>query len=107
MVFYGMEMEVRSHIKDSKTGDKEKVIKAIIDNEDVNFHWSLLAANWEPEETAVLLNMMAEQWITLRGFSHASAFIERYKQRNKKGTQKSKGLRKNLIGSTSSSIDNS
>ena len=73
MVFYGMEIEVRSHIQ-GETGVKETIIR------DVTFYWSLLAANWESEETAVLLHMMTEQWITLRGFSHASAFMERYKQ---------------------------
>ena len=41
--------------------------------------------------------MITEQWITIRGFSYASAWMESHKQMMKKGTQKSKGVRKKLI----------
>lgn len=103
MVFYAMEMEVRSHIQVSEIpGVKENIIQAVKDSEDVTFYWTVVAANWESEEAGVLLDMVTKEWITLRGFSHASA---RYKQRSKKGTQKSKGLRKNLIGSTSNAAE--
>lgn len=40
--------------------------------------------------------MIAEHWLTLRGFSLASAFIEKYKQQAKKNVQKSKGIRNQL-----------
>ena len=40
--------------------------------------------------------MIVQHWITVRGFSFVSAFMEKYKQRNEKSTQKSKGLRKTL-----------
>ncbi len=103
MVFYEMEieMEVRSHVKDKSAseteGVKEKVLEAMKKNKDVKFYWSSVAANWESEEAAVVLDMIMEQWIIIRGFSCVSAFIEQYKKRNKKCTQKSKGLRKTLI----------
>ncbi len=81
MVFYEMEMEVRSHVKDKSAsetkGMKEKVLEAMKNNE---FYWSLVAANWESEEAAVVLDMIMEQWITIRGFSCVSAFIEQYKK---------------------------
>jgi len=38
-----------------------------------------------------------ELFVTIRGFSYASAWLEKYKQKNKKGTQKSKSLRKNSV----------
>lgn len=72
------------------------VLKKIIGDEDVLFYWSMVSVNWEQEEADVLLKMLIEHWITIRGFSHASAFVERYKLRNNTTVQKSKGLRKKL-----------
>ena len=45
----------------------------------------------------MLLRMIIEQWVTVRSFSFTSAFVEKYKQVNKKSVQKSKGIRKNLL----------
>lgn len=103
MFFYSMEKELRCHVRakcaSEIEGIKEKVIKKIIENDDVTFYWSVVAANWEEEEAGVLLEMVIQHWVTIRGFSYASAFVEKYKQKNKKTVQKSKGLRKNLINS--------
>ena len=40
--------------------------------------------------------MIIEHWVTVRGFSFTSAFLEKYKQASKESVQKSKGIRKNL-----------
>ena len=56
----------------------------------------MISADWE-EEGDVLLQMIIEHWVTVRGFSYTSAFLEKYKQANKKMVQKSKGTRKNLL----------
>ena len=53
----------------------------------------MISADWEEAE-AVLLQMIIEHWVTVRGFSYASAFLEKYKRANKKTVQKSKGTRK-------------
>ena len=50
--------------------------------------------NWGDVESNDLLKLIVEHWITLRGFSAASAFNELYQQENKKSVQKSKALRK-------------
>ncbi len=55
--------------------------------------WSL---TWEEEVSHVLLQKMAEHWMKLRGFSFASALVEKHKQSKKANLQKSKGLRKQL-----------
>ena len=60
------------------------------------FYWSIISVNWEEETAEVLLCMIVEHWITLRGVSTASALIEKYKQQSKKNVQKSKGVRKRL-----------
>ena len=38
-----------------------------------------------------------QSWNQFRGFSHASALVEQFKQKNKQTTQKSKGISKQLL----------
>ena len=54
----------------------EKIAKA----EDVLFYWSMVSVNWEEEESTELLQKIIEYWVTVRGFSFAGAFLEKYKQ---------------------------
>lgn len=68
--------------------------------------WSDLSINWGKEESNKLLRLIVEHWMTVRGFSFTSAFMERYKQKHKKTVQKSKGLRKNLMGKSTKITDN-
>jgi len=56
----------------------------ISENEDVKFYWSMVANNWVEEEANTLIAMMIDHWVTMRGFSYTSAFLESYKQENKK-----------------------
>ena len=76
---------------------KEKAIANIQANEDMLFHWSILSADWEPEEEQALFQMIIELWVTMHGFAFASAWVERHKERSKKTSQKSKGIRKHLL----------
>ena len=59
--------------------------------------WSIISINWEEEESHLLKDFIVDHWITVRGFSYANAFLEKYKQASKKAVQKSKGLRKQLV----------
>ena len=81
---------------------KQELVKKITENEDVLFYWALLSAEWEEEESKAILVLITEHYITMRGFSFASGWIEKYKQAHKKSLQKSKGLRKQLLPTTSS-----
>ena len=102
MVFNSMEKVVRKHLnpKLSTLGVVEntqaKCLAEILTCEDVQFHWSLISVNWGEEESQELLKMIADHWITIRGFSFASAFIELYKQQKKITVQKSKSIGKKL-----------
>ena len=40
--------------------------------------------------------MIVNHWVKIRGFSYASAWLEKFKTAQKKTTQKSKGIRKTL-----------
>ena len=75
---------------------QKTAVDSIIANDDVNMYWSILSGNWQEEEAALLIKMLVDHWITIRGFSFASAFMERHKQEHKKSLQKSKGIRKAL-----------
>ena len=53
------------------------------------------------EEEKAQLPMILDIWVTIRGFAYASAWNEKYKCEQQKSTQKSKGVRKELISSIS------
>ena len=52
--------------------------------------------SWKEDVADKILNMIVDLWITIRGFSLASAWVEQFKAHSKKTLQKSKGLRKQL-----------
>jgi len=99
MWFSAMELALRKDLncrRKSEIPDLTQMTHVIANDDDVLFYWSMVSASWEEEEGQVLLLMIIQHWITLRGFSLAGAFMEKYKQRNKKHIQKSKGIRKRL-----------
>ena len=55
-------------------------------NDDVVFHWTIIAVNWVEENAKELLKVITQEWITLCGYSFVSPFMEREK---KKSLQKS------------------
>ena len=76
---------------------KEILIRRIMDDEDVQFYWSMLALDIEDEDhSSELLWTIVQQWMTMRGFAITSAWTEDYKRVSKKTTKGSKGLRKRL-----------
>ncbi len=100
-----MEIELRKYLpalSDARFGAsadknlKEHASQKIIENEDVLFHWDIVSVNWCTAVASELLKVILVQYITVRGFSFAKSFMEKYKQSAKKTTQKSKGLRKTL-----------
>ena len=58
---------------------KDKVIDRIRSNPDVTFHWCHLTASFEETVSQELLSRLVSQWLTIRGFSMAAAFMEEYK----------------------------
>jgi len=98
-----MELEVKKHLSTSPSGNTSSNLKSTLQDavgisDDVLFYWSMVSANWGEEESKALFAMIVELWITIRGFGFTSTWMERYKLCNKKSVQKSKGLRKTLIG---------
>ena len=102
-----MEIVVRAQISGStlRSNFKDSATTAIISNGDVRAHWSTLCEDheWQEEEAEALLKLVVDHWITVRGFSYASAWVEQYKIANKKIVQKMAGKRKQLQGATTTS----
>ena len=76
--------------------DKGTIINSVAHDEDVLFHWSMSSIDIaEESHSAELLSNVISLWVTIRGFSIASTWMEQYKQATK--TTKAKhSLRKGL-----------
>ena len=97
MVFAAMEICVRKRICNTRQPMFDHLKEEILTDEDILFHWAIVSANWDEEAATTLLPMIAKLWVTIRGFSYASAWMENYKHINKKSVQKTKGVRKHLV----------
>ena len=94
-MFAAMEMETRSLLQfHGITGVKDKLTDRICKNDDVLFYWATIASDWEENEANALLQTLVEHWVTIRGYSFTSLFVEKYKQKHKKTVQKPKGPEK-------------
>ena len=74
--------------------DKEKAIKTILEDPDVEFHWSHLTGSHEERMCTELIQRIIGQWLTIRGFSSAAAFMEDYKHAQHVTLKAKKALRK-------------
>ena len=61
--------------------------------------------NWDSASKDALLQLIVQHWVTVRGFSFSAAYMEKYKQKHKKTVQKSKGIRKTLLGTKKSDVE--
>ena len=97
-LFHRMEMIVRSVFNKEKMYDMTKGIKLNLskEDEDIALYWCMLTIEIEYSDGAVLLGMMVDLYITIRGFSFTKSVMEMYKQKNKRCTQKAKSLRRKL-----------
>ena len=97
MLFHSMELEVRKHLKSSVTStQKKQIVDSVCENDDVLFYWCMLAVESEDAVAEVLLRMLVELFVNLRGFAFTSTWMEQYKQTMKKGLQRSKALRREV-----------
>ena len=75
MLFVSMELALRQHLTSTCASEMprivEKVEEKINSGEYVLFYWSIISVNWDEEEAKELLEMMIEQWVSVRGFSFA------------------------------------
>ena len=103
-VFHAVEQVVRQYFQKDQAkriskGFKEELCTRIMEDDDVQFYWCMVAVDMDENMGTTLLQMVINQWVTIRGFSFAGAWVELYKQSTKKTLQRSKGLRKALFTS--------
>ncbi len=63
--FLSMEVELRKHLGAEPLPSLRDVAKIVKDSDDVQFHWSTVAADWEKEAQG-LLELVVDLWITSR-----------------------------------------
>lgn len=101
MVFRALEEGVWKHFskptaRGLSVGRKDEITDALHDDEDAQFFWSIASAEFDEDSAKTLLKMIVNLWITIRGFSLCSAWIEQYTQLTKKTIQRLKALRREL-----------
>ena len=81
MLFVSIEEELRVYLScaQSQSPSAVNLIEAkskLIQNEDVNFYWSMVSSNWQEDVAVALLEMLVDHWIKVRGHSTASAQVK-------------------------------
>ena len=101
-LFCAFEKEVRRHVTalhSTNPSPLSEFLEKLLRHEDVQFYWCIATADFEIEDIDLqdlLLRMIAKLYLTIRGFSYASAWLEHYKQTKKKSIERSKSLRRDL-----------
>ena len=77
--------------------NKQQLISHVTSDEDVFFfNWSLSSVYVPNDESIELLTDIVHLWLTVRGFSLAKEWMERFKWDEGMSGTKTKGLRKGL-----------
>ena len=95
--FVGLETKVRQHLPflfNTESTLKQAVIDDILQDEDIQFSWTITADIDDENLSHELLSHVVNLWLTIRGFSAAGAWMEYYKQC--KDVRTKGGLRKGL-----------
>lgn len=82
-VFVAMEKAIRPFLKDMAANggmEKEKVMDCILDDSELQEKWSEKSDELCEEMGKKLLRGIVNLWVTIRGFSYASALVEEYKR---------------------------
>ena len=97
-VFHAMELVLRQYLSAIPTQqkvEKDTVIRVLQEDNEIQFHWSILTSDIDDETSQDVLFGVIKLWITIRGYSYASALVEEYKRLNG-ALKRTKSLRKEL-----------
>ena len=97
-MFVAIELVIRRFFRVEKAHEmassEGKITSSVLSNDDVLFYWCMASCD-VPDKLAK--EILAKQWITIRGFSFAKSFMEIYKQHAKKHLQRSKAFSEKLF----------
>ena len=97
MLMCSLEVLVKHHIDVNVHPDKAVLKLTLLTSKDVEGYLDDLGVIRK-----LILSMLVDHYITVRGFAYCSTFMEKYKTSSHKKVQKSKGIRKTVMCSTSS-----
>ena len=83
-IFHAIGVVHRAYLKTlnsplQDTADIDALILSITQDDDVQFWWALVCASLDNDLAEMLLQKIAQLWITIRGYSYASSIVEQYK----------------------------
>ena len=85
----------------SESLSKEALLFQVVEDEDVQSHWSILSVDIEEENNPDrLLRHIVDLWVTIRAHAFTSSWMEEFKLKKHKSSGKQKGIRKTLQGKT-------
>ena len=67
-VFVAMDAKIRRHLCSNVPPNLADVPKELCQDDNVLFYWSMVSADWDEDESEALLSMVADLWVTIRGF---------------------------------------
>ena len=83
-----------------KLSFQANVYNRVKENEDVQFYWAILSQEIDnPDDSQELLAEIIKLWVTVRRYAMTATWMETFKKKEEKTTQKSTGLRKSISGS--------
>ena len=102
-LFRAIEYQVQDSLikglKRQSQHSKSELIKKVTGDDDVQFIWLMATAEFEIEDHDIhetLLHRIIELFVTVRGFSLASVWLEKFKQQSKQPTKGTKSLRREV-----------
>ena len=109
-LFVIMEEEIRQKLtKDSaskfKEGTKTEILVGLMQNEELLFECCIVVRTTVNDDSSpVLLQQIAELYLTVRGFAFATSCLELYKQAHKKHCKRKKHFVRNYVAMNKLSI---
>ena len=76
-LFLALEKELRKHISLNNLSDMTPELKKELkESESVQFIWYLISADWDDDSSSQILDSIVAEWVKIRGFSLAGAWVE-------------------------------
>lgn len=101
-IFYAIETCVRRHLTIANSINMDEnfynhLINCTLNDDNVSFYWCMTGLDESDDDNQKCLEMIVKKWVSIRRHSFAENIMEMYKQKEKKGTEKSKSLRSQLF----------